>query len=99
MPTVRLTYPKDIRREGSALVVVSEDRARVLVNERRGVVVEDLPELPPVADAPEGVAPAPDLSGLTKKQLLGVADELGVQVDGRLKKADIITAIQGAEPA
>lgn len=41
MPTVRLTYVKDIDREGMDVVDVDESRARWLLNMRRGVLVAD----------------------------------------------------------
>jgi hypothetical protein len=41
MPTVRLTYVKDIDREGTDVVDVDESRARWLLNMRRGVLVAD----------------------------------------------------------
>ena len=51
MPKVRLTYDKDIRREGTDVLEVSEGRAAVLLNLRRAVLLPAGPETPP-AEAP-----------------------------------------------
>lgn len=81
MPTVRLTYSKDIKREGRKVIDVTEGRARVLINQRRAVIVED-------ADV---------LMTMTKKQLTDHAAPLGLEFGPRASKAEIIAAIRGAD--
>lgn len=53
----------------------------------------------PDADAGSQIAEAfPDLTGMTKAQLLATASELGVEgVSSRNTKAEIIAAIEAAE--
>jgi len=40
MPLIRFIYPRDIAREGSAPIEVSDERAAFLLNQRRAVIVE-----------------------------------------------------------
>jgi hypothetical protein len=81
MPTVRLTYSKDIKREGRKVIDVSDGRARVLLNQRRAVIVED-------ADV---------LLTMTKQQLVDHATPLGLEFGPRASKAEMIAAIRGAD--
>lgn len=50
MPRVRLTYDKDIAREGTDVLDVSEGRAQVLLNLRRAVILPDVE--PPAEPTP-----------------------------------------------
>lgn len=43
MPRVKLTYERDIRREGTDTLDVDQARADFLVRTRRGVVLPDRP--------------------------------------------------------
>lgn len=52
MPRVRLTYAKDIAREGTDVLDVDEGRAAVLLNLRRAVLVADAPAEKPAKAAP-----------------------------------------------
>lgn len=81
MPRIRLTYSRDIKREGTDHLDVSDDRARALVSQRRAVVVED----------------ADELAALTKAELVEHAVAAGVDVDPKATKATIVGAIRGAE--
>lgn len=50
------------------------------------------------AEAENSEADLPDLSGMTKAQLLATASELGVEgVSSRNTKAEIVAAIEAAE--
>lgn len=50
------------------------------------------------SDADGSAAAAPDLSGMTKAQLLAMASELGIEgVSSRNTKAEIVAAIEAAE--
>ena len=40
MPLIRFTYARDIAREGSAPIEVSDERAALLLNQRRAVIVQ-----------------------------------------------------------
>lgn len=40
MPLIRYTYSRDIAREGSGPVEVTDERARLLLNQRRAVIVQ-----------------------------------------------------------
>lgn len=46
--------------------------------------------------APEHAGEAPDLSAMTKAELIAYADERGIDVDVKSRKADIIAAIKAA---
>jgi hypothetical protein len=80
MPLVRLTYAKDIAREGTDLIDVDENRAAALINLRRGVVV-----------------PADEIEDLPKAVLVEHAHAVDARVRSHATKAEIVTAIEGAE--
>lgn len=44
MPLIRFTYARDIAREGAEPVEVSDERAALLFNQRRAVLVEEKPK-------------------------------------------------------
>lgn len=83
MPKVRLTYQKDIDREGADVIEVDDGRARVLVNQRRAVVIE----------------PADELAAMKKAELAAHAAEIGVEVDPKATKPEIVKAIQAGQRA
>jgi len=51
MPLIRYTYSRDIAREGSGSVEVTDERARLLLNQRRAVIVQPEPAKQPVKRA------------------------------------------------
>lgn len=83
MPRIKLTYAKDIQREGTDVLDVDDTRAAALVNLRRAVILDARDEL----------------EEKTKAELLEQAVRLGADVTSRQSKAEIIKAIQVAEKA
>jgi len=81
MPRVRLTYHRDIAREGTDVIDTTEQRAAVLVNQRRGVILET----------------ADELAGMAKADLQDRAVRLGIEFSSSDTKADLVAAIRAAE--
>lgn len=81
MPRIRLTYAKDIAREGTDTLDVDDAQAAALVNLRRAVILD----------------PREALEAKTKAELLAQATQLGAEVNAKQSKAEIIKAIQAAE--
>lgn len=49
----------------------------------------------PVSEAPTSGAGDHDLSSMTKAQLLDLAEERGVEVPSKIKKADLLELLEG----
>lgn len=47
-------------------------------------------------DAEDAEGEGPDLAAMTKKELLELADDLGLEVDGKMKKSEIASAVRRA---
>lgn len=81
MPLIRYTYPSDVRQYGSEPVEVPDVSARVLVADRRAVLV----------------VPHEELAEQTKAELARRAAEVGADVSPRAAKAAIVEAIEKAQ--
>lgn len=81
MPLIRYISDFDIAEHGDQPVEVPDVSVRVLVADRRAILVDD----------PE------ELAQKTKAELLEHAREVGVEVKASAPKAEVVEAIQGAQ--
>ena len=83
--------------KGSECDLPEDPVTRVLIEEGYLVKIEEPQETAPEEEAEKTESPKPDLSELTKNELLKMCAEKGITPDKKAKKEDLIAALEAQE--